>query len=86
MISPRCAVFGQARLQRARPAKPLKPGRDLGVIEAGVVAAVGADDLEHVGVAAFRLAVHDPDGLASQARRYPVARLSSAWGHRDVRA
>jgi hypothetical protein len=54
-------VHGQACLQRAGPAKPLKPDCDLGVIQSEVVAAVGADDLEQAGVAAFRLAVDDPD-------------------------
>jgi len=54
----------QGRLQRARPAKPLKPRRDLGVIHVWVIAAAGADELEHAGVAAFDAAVHDADRLA----------------------
>jgi len=37
----------EALAQRVRPAEPLKPGRDLGVVQIGIVAAVAADDLEH---------------------------------------
>ena len=44
------------RLHRARPADPLQPGRDLTVIQAGIIAAVQADELEHIGAAAFRSA------------------------------
>ena len=38
-----------------------------------MIAAVGADDLEHVGVAAFETAVHDADRLAAQDRPAAVA-------------
>ena len=72
--------------QRARPAEPLKPDWDLGVIQARIIAAVGADDLEQVGVAVLRPAVHDPDRLASQARRCAMAGLTGGRGHLGVSA
>lgn len=70
-------ICRKARLQRARPAKPLKPGRDLGVIQVGMVAAARADELELIGVAAFHPAVHDGDRLAPQARCPSMAGLAS---------
>jgi hypothetical protein len=51
----------EGRLQHARPAEPLKPGRDLGVIQAGIATAAGPDKLECLGVVAFHPAVHDAD-------------------------
>jgi hypothetical protein len=42
----------QGRLKPVRPAKPLKPRRDLGVIQVRMIAAAGADQLIRVGVAA----------------------------------
>jgi hypothetical protein len=56
----------QARLKPVRPAKPLKPRRDLRVIQVRMIAAAGADQLKHVGVAALDTAVHDADRLAAQ--------------------
>jgi hypothetical protein len=61
-------ILREARIQRAGPAKPLKSGWHLAEIQVRIVAAVGADDLEHVGVTAFDPAVHDPDRLAPQPR------------------
>jgi hypothetical protein len=55
----------QARLKPVRPAKPLKPRRDLRVIQVQMIAAAGADQLIHVGVAALDTAVHDADRLAA---------------------
>ena len=56
-------------MQLVRPAEPLKPCRDLGVVKVGIVAAVAADDLEHAGVAAFAAALNDADRLAPEERR-----------------
>ena len=52
----------QGRLERERPAEPLKLRRDLGVVHVRVIAAAGADELEDAGVAAFDAAVHDAAG------------------------
>ena len=71
-------ICRQACLQRARPAKPLKPGRDLGVIQVGMVTTARADELELIGIAAFHPAVHDGDRLTPQARRPSMARLASS--------
>ena len=68
-------IRGQALLQRARPAKPPKPGRDLEVIQVGTTAAAGADELIHVVVAALDTAVHDAGRLVPQERRGAVAGL-----------
>jgi hypothetical protein len=65
----------QGRLERARTAKPLKPRRDLGVIDVRVVAAAGADELEQGGVAAFGAAVHDAGRLAPHECHAAVAGL-----------
>ena len=79
-------ILRKARGQRARPAEPLKPGYDLAVIQPGMVAAVGADDLEHVGVAAFRPAVHQPDRLTPQNCPDAVSALASGRDRRGVSA
>ena len=68
---------GQGRLWRVRPAKPLKPRRNLGIVQISMIAAVRADELEHIGVAAFEAAVHDADRLAAQGRRVAVAGLTA---------
>ena len=65
----------QGRLQSERPAKPLKPRRDLGVIHVRIVTAAGADELEHVGVAAFDAAVHEVDRPTPHERRPAMAGL-----------
>jgi hypothetical protein len=41
-----------------------------------MIATVRADELEHVGVAAFEPAAHDADRLAPQGRRVAVAGLT----------
>jgi hypothetical protein len=45
-----------------------------------MIAAVRADDLIHVGVAAFETAVHDADRLAPQDRPSAVAGLTGGRG------
>jgi hypothetical protein len=66
----------QARLERPRPAEPLKLRRDLGVIQVGMIAATRADELERAGVTAFHPAIHDAGRLAPQARRAAMAGLA----------
>ena len=75
-------VSRKARLQRVWPAKPLEPGRDLGVVQVRMVAAAWADELEPIGVAAFHPAVHYGHRLAPQACRLAMAGLA---GHRKCR-
>jgi len=75
---------GQGCLEPVRPAKPLKPRRDLGVIQVRTIAAAGADQLIHAGVAALDAAVHDADRLAPQDRLAAVAGLTGGWGCHDV--
>ena len=55
-------IPGNARPHRVRPADPLKPGRDLGVIQVRVIATLAADELKRVGIAAFHPALHDAGG------------------------
>src|SRR6266568_9652235 len=50
-------IHCKARLQRVRPADPLQPRGDLGVIQVGMIAAPAVDELEPVGVTAFHPAV-----------------------------
>jgi hypothetical protein len=57
-------VCGDARSDRVWPAYLLKPGRDVVVIQIGIVTAVAADELERVGVAALWPAVNDKGWLA----------------------
>ena len=57
----------------------MKPRRDVGVIQVGMVAAARADELEQVGVAAFEAAVRDACRLAPQERRPAVAGLAGGW-------
>ena len=52
-------IRGQALLQCARPAKPLKPRRDKEVVQVRAIAAAGTDEFIHVVVAAVDTAVHD---------------------------
>jgi hypothetical protein len=56
----RCGALGQG----VRPAEPLKPGRNLGVIQIRIVAAVAADQLECARPAALDSARNDADRLA----------------------
>jgi len=74
----------QARLKPVRPAKPLKPWRDLRVIQVTMIAAAGADQLIHVGVAALDLAVDDADRLAAQDDPAAVAGLAGGRGCRNL--
>ena len=74
----------KARPHRLRPADPLKPGRDLGVIQVMVIAALAADELKRAGVAAFSPAHHDAGRLAPQARRAAVAGLASSGERREI--
>jgi hypothetical protein len=76
-ISPEMSgICRKARLQRERPADLLKPRRDLGVVQAGMVAAARTDELERVGVAAFHPAIHDADWLTPQGCCPAVAGLA----------
>jgi hypothetical protein len=69
-------IRSQRVIKRARPAKPLKPRRDLGVvIQVRVIAAARAYELEHVCVAVLGTAIDDADRLAPQDRRAAVAGL-----------
>jgi len=63
VVSPRCFSYAaRPGPHRVRPADPLKPERDLGVIQVRVIAALAADELKRVGVAAFHPALHDAAG------------------------
>ena len=73
-------IRGQGRLQRAGPAQPLQPGRDLAVIKIRVVAAVAADELEQPGVAAFPWVWLPAGRLAPQHRHHAVAQLARRDG------
>ena len=70
-------IGGEAGPHRVRPADPLKPGRDLGVIQVRVIAALAADEFKRPGVAAFHPALHGAGRLAPHARRPAVAGLAS---------
>jgi hypothetical protein len=67
---------GQGCLEPVRPAKRLEPRRDPGVIPVRTIAAAGADQLIHAGVAALDTAVHDADRLAPQDRLAAVTGLT----------
>ena len=66
----------QGRLKTVRPAKPLKPRRDLQVIQFRMIAAAGAYQLIHAGIAALDAAVHDAGWLVPQGRLTAVAGLT----------
>jgi len=68
-------IRGQGGLQGARPAKPLEPRRHRGVIQVRMVAATGADELKHAGIAAAGAAVHDAGRLAPDECRPAVTGL-----------
>src|SRR5262249_18579228 len=59
------------------PAGQVQPGGAPGVIRVGIIAAVAADELEGVGVAAFWSARHDPGRLAAQHQRPAVGALTT---------
>jgi hypothetical protein len=68
-------VCGQACADRVWPADSPQLGCDLAVVAAGIITAAAADDLEGVGVAAFRLAVRDADRKAAENGRPAIAGL-----------
>jgi len=68
-------VSGHAVRYQVWPADPPQLGRDLGVVQVGMVTALAADDLERVAVAAFRTAFHDADRLTAQDHRPAESRL-----------
>ena len=65
----------------ARLPSPCRPAACRRTIQAGIIAAVAADDLEHVGVAAFHVARNDAGRPASQHHR-PVNSWIAADCHR----
>ena len=65
----------QGCLERARPPKPLKLRRDLGVVHVWIVTAARADELERAGVAALDAAVCDAGWLAPHECRAAMAGL-----------
>jgi hypothetical protein len=65
----------EGRLQRERPAKPLKLRHDLGVVHPWIIAAPGADEFE-TPVSAFDAAVYDADRLAPHECRPAMAGLT----------
>jgi hypothetical protein len=67
----------QGGQHQVRPAGLLQPGRDLGVIQVWVIAAVTADELKRGGKAAFRSALHDARRLGPQGHLTAVAGLTS---------
>jgi len=66
----------EALAQRVRPAEPLKSGRELGIVQKGIAAAVAADDLEHAGVAVFAAVLND--ALSRLPGRVPLTSCESA--------
>ncbi len=76
-------IRGEALVHRAGPAEQLKPVRDFGVIQVGMVAAVGADELEAFGVAAFHPTLHDTERLAPEARGGAMAGLARSGNTRN---
>jgi len=69
-------IRSQSLLQRARPAKPLKPRRDLGVIQVRLIATARADELKQSRVTAFETAILDAGLMAPQDRRSVMAGLT----------
>lgn len=66
------------------PAEPLQPGWDLTVIQAGIVAALAADNLIRLVclcVTTFRLAGYDTGRLAAQHRNAAKVRLTRSRRH-----
>jgi hypothetical protein len=77
-------IRSQTCLQRVRPAKLLKPRRDLTVVQVWTIAATGADDLVYVVVPALDRAVPDAGRLLPQDRRTAVAGLAGGRICRNV--
>jgi hypothetical protein len=73
----------KARLQRVWPADPLQPRGGRGVIQAGRIAALAADQLERAGVAAFHPARPRCGRLAPEARYTRVERWFKISIHRQ---
>ena len=73
-------IRSQALRYGTRPAEPLKPRCHFEIIQVGIIAAVGTDELIHAVVAAVDAAVYDAYRLVPQERRAAVARLT---GERD---
>src|SRR5215469_10381652 len=63
---------------RVWPTDPLQPRRQLVVSPVGIIAAVAADELEGVGVAAFWPAFYDAGRLAAQNQRPAIGALITA--------
>ena len=63
------AVCLDARRKRVRSADPLEMRWDVPVILVGIIAAVAADELVKVGLAAFWAAFYEVDRLTSQDQR-----------------
>jgi hypothetical protein len=78
-------ICGPGRLHRARPADPLQPGRDLRVIQAGIIAAVEADELEHIGATTVRPVLRARGRLAPQNGPETVTELADTRDCRDAR-
>jgi hypothetical protein len=76
----------QRGLSRAGPADRLQPGRDLKVAKAGIVTAVGADDLEHGRVAAIPVLPRRRGRLTPQHSSQAMAGLPSGKGRHGVSA
>src|SRR6185312_10773767 len=68
-------VCGDARRKPVRSANALKSRYDVSVIQVGIIAAVAADELIVIGVAAFGTAFLEVDRLTSQDHRPPQRRL-----------
>lgn len=79
-------IRGQAGMHGIRSAKPLKPGRYFRVVQVGMIAAAGADELKRVVMAALYQAVHDAGRLAPETRRGAVTRLAEKGRHLGIMA
>jgi len=75
-------ICRHARLQRVRPADPLQPRWDLGIIQIRMITAVAADDLVRAGAAGLALIRH-PDQLPPQ-RCLAMAGLASKRQGHDI--
>jgi hypothetical protein len=69
----------QHRLRPGMAREPDEAWAGSGGIPGRMVAAVAADKLEHVAVAAFWLALHDPGRLASQNQSPVISGLTTGW-------
>jgi len=76
-------VGGEGCTHITRPAKPLKPRRDFGVVKVQMVAAVAADELEQPA-RAVRTVVAWAKRLAPQYRHQTMAHLTR-WDYPCIR-